>query len=434
MAEADWKYLQYNIETGQKRTGDGPSGGASSLSDLDDTSISNPSDGQILGYDGTAGKWKNVAAPAGSVTDVTLDGNTVVNGQGVAVLTTPNVNDLKDTNISNPSSGQTLQYNATNQKWENTTPASGGNVDDVKVNGTSVVTNKVANITSYKEVTQAQYEALPDTKLSDGVLYAIKDGGEGIEGYPPLIYSDEEREIGVWRDGKPLYQKTYVYSPDSTDYTIDISGLNIENIVAGFGFWTRSASNDITQYPIQGRNETPSYNNYDINIRYTPEKRLRTIITGYSLSEVANIRYTIQYTKTTDTPGSGTWNQQGAIAHHYSTTEKVIGTWIDGKPLYEQAFSKTLSGSPDSGGDSFIIAENITYIDTLVNMSGTVKKSNFYAFCSETGLIPTVGWSYSFHLKSNGQLVAWTSNNSSCYSEIAGGKAIAILQYTKTTD
>lgn len=321
MAEADWKYLQYNIENGQKRTSDGPSGGPSSLADLDDTSISNPSDGQMLEYDGTEGKWKNVAAPTGSVTDVTLDGNTVVNGQGVAVLTTPNVNDLKDTNISNPSSGQTLQYNATNQKWENTTPASGGNVDDVKVNGTSVVTNKVANITSYKEVTQAQYEALPDTKLNDGVLYAIKDGGQAIEGFPPLIYSDEEREVGVWRDGRPLYQKTWEFSgyvdpgTKSWNNILDVSSLNISKLVIcdvmdqegcyHTGYLTRIQNGYLQVYDFEA----------------WPFKYV-----------------TLRYTKSTDTPGSGTWTTQGTIAHHYSTDEHIIGTWVDGKPLYEKTY------------------------------------------------------------------------------------------------
>lgn len=53
-----------------------------------------------------------------------------------------------------------------------------GNVDDVMVNGVSVVDgNKVAQITSYKEVTQAEYDALPATKLTDGIAYFIKDGG-----------------------------------------------------------------------------------------------------------------------------------------------------------------------------------------------------------------------------------------------------------------
>lgn len=314
MAEADWKYLQYNVENGQKRTSDGPSGGASSLSDLDDTNISNPSDGQMLGYDGTEGKWKNVAAPTGSVADVTLDGNSVVNGQGVAALTTPNVNDLKDTNISSPSDGQTLQYNATNQKWENKTPSGGGgNVDDVKVNGTSVVTNKVANIKSYKEVTQAEYEALPDTKLSDDVLYAIKDSN-GAAGFPPLIYSDEEREIGVWRDGKPLYQKTY-------SVNLTISG----------GTWAdtgipKGDIDRIVRTEINDANNSYGYASASIdhsNVWICPSLSNQKIIT-------------LWYTKSTDTAGSGNWATTGGFTHHYSETEQVVGTWVDGKTIYEK--------------------------------------------------------------------------------------------------
>jgi hypothetical protein len=54
-----------------------------------------------------------------------------------------------------------------------------GNVDDVEVNGVSVLdtSDHVAKITSYKEVTQAEYDALPSSKESDGVAYFVKDGG-----------------------------------------------------------------------------------------------------------------------------------------------------------------------------------------------------------------------------------------------------------------
>lgn len=52
----------------------------------------------------------------------------------------------------------------------------GGSVNDVLVNGVSVVDgNGDAQIISYKEVTQAQYDALPSSKESDGIMYAIKD-------------------------------------------------------------------------------------------------------------------------------------------------------------------------------------------------------------------------------------------------------------------
>lgn len=398
-----WKNVQRNTETGQYRTHEGSSS-ASALTDLTDVNVSSPSDGQVLKYDSTTQKWKNEnESGGGSVNDVTLDGNSVVNGQGTAVLTTPNVNDLKDTNISSPSSGQTLQYNATSQKWENATPASGGNVDDVKVNGTSVVTNKVANIKSYKEVTQAEYEALPDTKLSDDVLYAIKDS-QGAGGFPPLIYSDVEREVGVWRDGKPLYQKTVQVTTTLTsgDVDVPITTSNLETLVdawatakMGNGSWVQlSTSNPGT--------------NWNLSIYDIDSSKVRFCV-GSSIANrgFSEVYVTLQYTKTTDTAGSGTWNQQGAIAHHYSTSEKVIGTWIDGKPLYERVFDLGSAVTISSGWTKVLNDTNIIPIQ-CVGISDTSVAS--YPLTADT-------------------------DNDGFY--LSGGNVSInkfILQYTKTTD
>lgn len=140
--------------------------------------------------------------------------------------------------------------------------------------------------------------------------------------YLPTIYSDEERQVGVWRDNKPLYQRTWDISDLSISYnswtisSIPIGSMEtIVNVLAinqnGKAFWgdvMASLEVDATYVSFQtGRNA--------VNERY---------------------RYvTIQYTKTTDTAGSGNWNTDGIPTHHYSTNEQVIGTWIDGKPLYE---------------------------------------------------------------------------------------------------
>ena len=82
----------------------GGSGGATSLADLVDTAISSPSNGQVLKYDSTSGKWVNGTITPGSTT--------------LAALT--------DTNISNPTNGQVLKYNSTSGKWENANESGGG--------------------------------------------------------------------------------------------------------------------------------------------------------------------------------------------------------------------------------------------------------------------------------------------------------------------
>ena len=58
-------------------------------------------------------------------------------------------------------------------------------VSDVEVNGISVLNQTVANITSYEEVTVAQYNALPAEKKNCGIAYFIKDlDNASVEGYP----------------------------------------------------------------------------------------------------------------------------------------------------------------------------------------------------------------------------------------------------------
>lgn len=74
--------------------------------------------------------------------------------------------DLEDVNLSSLSDGQNLSYNATSQKWENKTPSIGGH-----------------------------------------------------------NYSTTEQVVGTWIDGKPVYERTFVFPKNAIvnnhiDYTI----------------------------------------------------------------------------------------------------------------------------------------------------------------------------------------------------------------------
>lgn len=93
---------------------------------------------------------------------------------------TPNLN-LYKPDASDPFGEFREKFNDNMDILDNGGGGGGGNVDDVEVNGVSVLNpiTKVAEITSYKEVTEAEYEALPATKLTDGVAYFIKDSGGG---------------------------------------------------------------------------------------------------------------------------------------------------------------------------------------------------------------------------------------------------------------
>ena len=54
-----------------------------------------------------------------------------------------------------------------------------------------------------------------------------------------------------------------------------------------------------------------------------------------------------------------------ATLDNYSTTEKVVGTWIDGKPLYEKVISATMPATSSDGvfeGATFTIGSNLDYV------------------------------------------------------------------------
>ena len=248
----------------------------------------------------------------------------------------------------------------------------GGNVDDVQVNGTSVVdANKIAQITSYKEVTQAQYEALPDTKLNDGILYAIKDSN-GAGGFPPLIYSDIEREVGVWRDGKPLYQITFHITQNlSSSMTITHNISDFDFCVSVDGSALFGSGDNLYAEPVCTGSEMASGWGVGIIDVNKTTFGIQVGSTRISTAGLTAIDVTLKYTKTTDTAGSGSWATSGGYAHHYSTTEQIVGTWIDGKPLYEKSYSKVLPSSHDhDSGYSYLIDSDVSYIDNLIDANG----------------------------------------------------------------
>lgn len=154
-------------------------------------------------------------------------------------------------------------------------------------------------------------------------VYGLTQGTNGI--FTPIIYSDTERVVGVWRDNKPLYQRTFVFETplavsysSFTDTTID--STDIENIVDN-----HATHADGTNYGSLIADPT----------RQSHTKvGLQTNRNGNN----ANVKtLTIRYTKISDSAGSGNWNTDGVPTVHYSTSEQVIGTWL-GKPLYQRTW------------------------------------------------------------------------------------------------
>ena len=172
-------------------------------------------------------------------------------------------------------------------------------------------------------------------------------GGYQAYGFSPIIYSTEEREVGVWTDNKPLYQKTIIKSGTiSQRETISLGIANVENI-----FLVSDASNvNNGRTPLPLVTGTDNNNNtggfFDIQQSDTSFLfRIGSGMAGY----VENAIITVRYTKTTDIAGNGEYNTLGIPNVHYDGNEKVIGTWF-GETLYE----KTFTGTTGSNNTYFI--------------------------------------------------------------------------------
>ena len=108
----------------------------------------------------------------------------------------------------------------------------------------------------------------------------------------------------------------------------------------------------------------------------------------------------------------------------YSTTEKVVGTWINGKPIYRKVFTFTTP----SGNNDYIISTNIANVGTVLSCTGGITEANGVL----TPIPDAIDFSGTIYATSfritNGDI--YYKGNSAYGSK----PAFAILEYTKTTD
>ena len=260
-----------------------------------------------------------------------------------------------------------------------------------------------------KELTYAQYQALSEAQKNNGTTYYITDiNGDGSQ-FQPVIYSETEREIGVWADGKPIYQRVIILSdlmtiPSNTWTDIDNSD------------WT-FVDKYIYCTTINGAGSC-----LDFIGAKTNESNNKLQILSARPSNITVKYIVIQYTKTTDTAGSGTWTPQGVPAVHYSTDEHIIGTWIDGKTLYEKTIEYSCENTSDAqraytGNNNDVIVQIPDYYfinGQNVQIRSSWSGTHFWDFIS--GLT-------SLTVKKNTNDTNWQS----------GVRFIATIQYTKSS-
>lgn len=148
------------------------------------------------------------------------------------------------------------------------------------------------------------------------------------------LYSTDEKMIGQWIDGKPLYQKVITFTTPSSTTNTKVgtisSGADVKTMIG----YVHETSNNIhvsINWCIPDDSITNSHNYLCV---YALGTDLYVVMgSGSSMYYRKPAYLIVQYTKTTDSPiliGD---------ANDYSTEEKIIGTWVDGKPIYQKTIT-----------------------------------------------------------------------------------------------
>ena len=180
-------------------------------------------------------------------------------------------------------------------------------------------------------------------------VYGIQTGTTHSK-FQPVIYSTEEREIGVWTNGKPLYEKTLY-----TNTQVQLSDDAWTTIP-----WVNEPTDVDFLVSAEVTRQCPNNNS---TLRFTLDSghiKGASVKTGnYPALNNITEYLKIRYTKSTDTAGSGNWTPQGVPTHHYSTDEQIIGTYL-GETLYEKTYT----------GLNITIINANTWYDTGLSASG----------------------------------------------------------------
>ena len=154
--------------------------------------------------------------------------------------------------------------------------------------------------------TNTSYKNYTSRPTNTAVLYCIKYEPtyymvrQNTNYMQPSLYSEEEKVVGCWIDGKPLYEKTMAFGSLPNAALKEIAH-NIENVdkIWIFNGYVYDNNSDIVS--LLGASKTDAKTQWDISV----SKKMLRCFTGYDRSNL-NAIIIVQYTKTTDEENSFT--------------------------------------------------------------------------------------------------------------------------------
>lgn len=251
------------------------------------------------------------------------------------------------------------------------------------------------------------------------------------------LYSTDEKIIGCWTDGKPLYQRVFVQSGTISTRTRYFESAflaaNIDNIV-------ERTTNVAISYD-GGSSIRGIYwvSNSDYFQCLVEKNGAYPVFSGSGIT-FSDLTVIVSYTKTTDSAikvGTGT---------DYSTEEQVIGTWIDGKPLYQKTLQMTMPTTTSQKDGAFFRGDTnldvsaigiaqLVELKAVHNSDVIINIGTYFGYTSDIeetqyeGMQVIMCW---YNHSSN--LIQLRRFSGKTVNSDAGATVYVTIQYTKTTD
>lgn len=289
------------------------------------------------------------------------------------------------------------------------------------------------DVLNHRQLTQSQYDALPSAEKNDGTVYFITDGTAEdvlVNDSVPIgaiqAYAGTTAPTGwIMCNGQAVSRSsyselfnvvgtTYGSGDGSTTFNVpDLRGRVITGVGTADGVSDTVQPNTVvTNYIIKAKDFRLGNSRFETVYQTavaTAEEEL-----GGDLENLFDSKFETSFAEAAEILINQTI---------YSTTEKRIGTWIDGKPLYR----KVLTGTSTSG--QYGISVSSLSIDTPVKIDVSIKNT--------TGGDWVCG-SYVQTSGSDSLNIYMTGNRSTVYFRAGSGYAYGayrlMIEYTKTTD
>lgn len=200
-----------------------------------------------------------------------------------------------------------------------------------------------------RTMTRAEYDQLTTEEKEGLILIADEDSSKQIVYSVSRsdIYSEEEKIVGRWVDGKPLYRKIFVTAGSYANGTVMLTDVDTVCYVGGCFV---GADLRVFDFPSHSSNATC------YEVKFVNNEVLMSV-SGFS--GVVSTSFHVEYTKVDDEPETA---ETAMNLTKYSTEEQIVGTWIDDKPVYRRIFPSVEYDTPF-----------VNDIDALVKATGYVQ-------------------------------------------------------------